>query len=263
MSTAVHRRLHPAVVGLAALGTAFVVLPLLALLIRAPWGHAAAALADHGAWIALRLSIEVSLTAAFLSVVLGFPIAWVLARGRFRGRNLLRAVVILPIVLPPVVGGIALLASLGRGGVVGRWLYETIGLQLPFTTAGAVVAATFVSIPLFVIAAESGLRGLDPHLEEAAATTGASRTYVARRITLPLLAPQLAAGAVLAWARALGEFGATITFAGSLAGRTQTLPLAVYETRQTDPGAAVLLSLLLVALSLVVLVFLRDRLWAR
>jgi molybdate transport system permease protein len=263
VSTSTHRRLHPAVVAMAAVGTAFVALPLLALLIRAPWGNAAAALADHGAWVALRLSLVVSVSAALVSSAFGFPIAWVLARGRFRGRNLLRAVVILPIVLPPVVGGIALLASLGRGGIVGRWLYDAIGLQLPFTTAGAVVAATFVSIPLFVIAAESGLRGLDPRLEDAAAAAGASRGYVARRITLPLLAPQLAAGAILAWARALGEFGATITFAGSLAGRTQTLPLAVYEARQTDPGAAVLLSLLLVGLSLVVLVLLRDRLWTR
>jgi molybdate transport system permease protein len=258
-----HRRIHPAVAALAALGTAFVALPLLALLIRAPWRHAVDALSDTGAWVALRLSLQVSLTATAISVVLGLPIAWVLGRGRFRGQNLLRAVVILPIVLPPVVGGIALLQSLGRGGVVGRWLYDAFGVHLPFTTAGAVVAATFVSIPLFVIAAESGLRSLDPRLEDAAAAAGGSRSYVFRRVTLPMLAPQLLAGAVLAWARALGEFGATITFAGSLAGRTQTLPLAVYQTRQTDPGAAVLISLLLVALCLVVLVLLRDRLWSR
>ncbi len=250
-------------VALAALGTAFVALPVVALLIRAPWAHAVAALSGQGAWTALRLSLQVSLAATFLSVLLGSPIAWVLARGRFRGRNVLRAVVILPIVLPPVVGGIALLAALGRSGVVGRWLHDALGIQLPFTTAGAVVAATFVSIPLFVIAAESGLRSLDPRLEDAASAAGASRRYVFRRITLPMLAPQLLAGAVLAWARALGEFGATITFAGNLAGRTQTLPLAVYQTRQTDPGAAVVISLLLVALSLVVLALLRDRLWTR
>lgn len=257
------RRIHPAVAALAAVGTALVVLPLVALLVRAPWGHAAAALSKNGAWVAFRLSLEVSLTATAVSVILGLPIAWVLARGRFRGRNVLRAVVILPIVLPPVVGGIALLASLGRRGIVGGWLYDTFGIHLPFTTAGAVVAATFVSIPLFVIAAEAGLRSLDPRLEDAAAAAGASRGYVFRRVTLPMVAPQLLAGAVLAWARALGEFGATITFAGNLAGRTQTLPLAVYQTRQTDPGAAVLISLLLVALCLTVLVLLRDRLWTR
>ncbi len=284
--TATHRhRLHPAVVATAAIGSSFVSIPLLALLIRAPWGHLAEVLSGQGAWVALRLSLQVSLSAAVLSALFGLPIAWVLARGRFRGRNVLRAVVILPIVLPargrfrgrnvlravvilpivlpPVVGGIALLASLGRGGVVGRWLNDAFGIQLPFTTAGAVVAATFVSIPLFVIAAEAGVRSIDPRLEDAAAAAGGSRRYVFRRVTLPMLAPQLAAGAILAWARALGEFGATITFAGNLAGRTQTLPLAVYQTRQTDPGAAILLSLMLMALSLVVLILLRDRLWTR
>jgi molybdate transport system permease protein len=233
------------------------------MLIRAPWSDLRGSLTRDGAWVALRLSLEVSLLAAALSVLLGLPIAWVLARGHFAGRGLVRAVVILPLVLPPVVGGIALLASLGRGGVFGRWLYDAFGLQLPFTTAGAVLATTFVSIPLFILAAEAGLRSMDRRLEDAAAATGASRGYVFRRITLPLVAPQLAAGAVLAWARALGEFGATITFAGNLAGRTQTLPLAVYQARESDPGGAVLLSLILVVLSLAVLIALRERLWSR
>ena len=263
MTPPARERIHPLVAVAAAVGIAFVALPLLALLVRAPWAHVFDSLSSNGAWTALRLSLVVSLLAAGLSVILGLPIAWVLARGRVRGRAFIRAVVILPIVLPPVVGGIALLASLGRSGIVGRWLYDAFGLQLPFTTAGAVLAATFVSMPLFVLAAESGLRSLDTRLEDAAAATGASRRYVFRRITIPLLAPQLIAGAVLAWARALGEFGATITFAGNLAGRTQTLPLAVYTARQTDPGAAILLSLLLVVLSLLVLVLLRDRLFAR
>ena len=256
-------RVHPFVAFLAALGVGSVALPLLALLVRAPWRGALHSLSSNGAWEALRLSLVVSSLAAVLSIALGLPIAWVLARGRVPGRGLVRAVVVLPIVLPPVVGGIALLAALGRGGILGRWLYGAVGLQLPFTTGGSVVAATFVSMPLFVLAAESGLRSLDPALEDAAAATGARGRYVFRRITLPLVAPQLLAGAVLAWARALGEFGATITFAGNLAGRTQTLPLAVYTARQTDPGAAVLLSLLLIALSVVVLVVLRDRLFAR
>ncbi len=256
------RRIHPAVAALAALGVALIVVPLIALVIRAPWGDAFGTLSNNGAWTALRLSLVVSLTATVISVVLGLPLAWVLSRGRVPGRSFIRALVVLPIVMPPVVGGIALLSSLGRSGIVGRWLYQSIGLQLPFTTWGAIVATTFVSMPLFIVAAESGLHSLDPGLEDAAAATGASRSYVFRRITLPLLAPQLIAGAVLAWARALGEFGATITFAGNLAGRTQTLPLAVYQARQTDPGAAILLSLLLVALSLAVLVLLRDRLFA-
>ncbi len=263
MSDRTRGRVHPLVAVSAGLGVAFIALPLLALLLRAPWAHALSTLSSNGAWTALRLSLIVSLCAAGLSVMLGMPIAWVLARGRVRGRALIRAVVVLPIVLPPVVGGIALLASLGRSGIVGRWLNDAFGIRLPFTTAGAVVAATFVSMPLFVLAAESGLRSLDPRLEDAAVATGARRWYAFRRVTLPLVAPQLIAGAVLAWARALGEFGATITFAGNLAGRTQTLPLAVYTARQTDPGAAILVSLLLVILSLVVLGLLRDRLFAR
>jgi molybdate transport system permease protein len=253
----------PAVVAvLAAVGVAFIAAPLAALLIRAPWSQLWGELSTSGAWVALRLSIEVSLMAAGLSFVLGVPIGWVLARARLPARSLLRAIVILPLVLPPVVGGIALLSSLGRSGVVGRWLHS-IGIQLTFTTAGAVIATTFVSIPLVILAVEAGLRALDPRYEQAAAAMGASTAYVLRRVTLPMIRPQLIAGIALAWARALGEFGATITFAGNLAGRTQTLPLAVYQARQTDPGAAVLTSLVLVALSLIVLVAMRDRIFAR
>jgi molybdate transport system permease protein len=247
---------------LAATGVLFVALPLAALVIRAPWADLADELSSAGAWTALRLSIVVSLSAAALSLILGAPVAWVLARSNVPARSVLRAVVILPLVLPPVVGGVGLIAALGRSGIVGRWLHS-IGIQLTFTIWGAIVATTFVSIPLVILAVEAGLRSLDPRFEQAASAMGASRTYVLRRVTLPLLRPQLAAGLVLAWARALGEFGATITFAGNLAGRTQTLPLAVYQTRQTDPGAAILISLLLVALSLIVLVAMRDRIFAR
>lgn len=256
-------RAFPVAVGsLALLGVAFVAIPLIALLIRAPWSDAADAFASAGAWTALRLSAIVSICAAALSVLLGVPVAFVLARARLPGRSLVRALVVLPLVLPPVVGGVALLQALGRNGVVGRWL-DAIGLQLTFTTAGSVVAATFVSLPLVVLAVEAGLRGIDRRYEQAASAMGASRWTVAWRVTFPLVWPQLAAGAVLAWARALGEFGATITFAGNLAGRTQTLPLAVFELRQTEPGAAVLVSLLLVVLSIGVLVALRERIFAR
>jgi molybdate transport system permease protein len=257
--TIVHGRLPRGFVTLGAVGAGFVLLPLVALLVRAPWGDAAASLSSAGAGTALRLSIQVSLAATAISLIMGVPLAWILARSRVPGRSVLRAVVVLPVVLPPVVGGIGLLQALGRSGVVGRWLYESAGVQLTFTVWGAIVATTFVSMPLVVLATEAGLRSLDPRFERAAATLGASPTYTMRRVTLPMVAPQLAAGAVLCWARALGEFGATITFAGNLAGRTQTLPLAVYEARQTDPGGAVFLSLMLVALSLIVLVILRDR----
>jgi molybdate transport system permease protein len=244
---------------LAGVGVVFVLLPLVALVVRAPWDDIASSLRGAGASEALRLSLVVSLTATALSLLLGVPLAWILARSRIPGRSVLRAIVVLPIVLPPVVGGIGLLAALGRGGVVGRWLYSTLGLQLTFTTWGAVLATTFVSMPLVVLATEAGLRSIDRRYEQAASALGASPRYAIRRVVLPMLGPQLAAGAVLAWARALGEFGATITFAGNLAGRTQTLPLAVYETRLSDPGGAIFLSLILVVLSIAVLVAMRDR----
>lgn len=256
------RKTPLAIAVLAAIGVCFVALPLAALLIRAPWSNLIDQLSSAGAWTALRLSVVVSLSAAAISLLLGAPVAWVLARSRVPARSVLRAIVILPLVLPPVVGGVGLLAALGRSGIIGRWL-DDIGIQLTFTIWGAIVATTFVSIPLVILAVEAGLRSLDPRFEQAGSAMGASRAYVLWRVTLPLLRPQLAAGLVLAWARALGEFGATITFAGNLAGRTQTLPLAVYQTRQTDPGAAVLISLLLVALSLIVLVSMRDRIFAR
>jgi molybdate transport system permease protein len=253
-------RLPLVVIFLAAIGAAFVALPVIALFVRAPWGQIRESLSGVGASTALRLSLEVSLGATAISLLVGVPLAWALARGGFPGRNLLRTLVVLPIVLPPVVGGIGLLVALGRNGLAGRWLYETLGIQLTFTTAGAVIATTFVSMPLVVLATESGLRGLDRRFERAAAAMGGSPWYVFRRVTLPMVAPQLAAGAVLTWARALGEFGATITFAGNLAGRTQTMPLAVYEARQVDPGGAILLSLILVVVSVAVLVALGGRL---
>jgi molybdate ABC transporter permease protein len=176
----------------------------------------------------------------------------VLSRGRFRGRTVLRAVVVLPVVMPPVVAGVGMLAAFGRRGIVGAFLYEHLGIQVTFTTWAAILAATFVSLPLAVLALEAGLRSLDERLEGAASTLGASRWYVIRRVTLPMLSPQIAAALVLAWARALGEFGATITFAGNLQGRTQTLPLAVFERLQTDQGAAFALSVLLIAIALAV-----------
>jgi molybdate transport system permease protein len=258
----VRRQLPLPFVVLGVVATGFVALPIVALLVRTPWGRVVEIASGEGAREALKLSLIASFGAAAISVALGVPLAWLLARGRWRGRSLVRALVILPLVLPPVVGGIGLLAALGRGGIVGRWLYEAFGIQLTFTTAGAVLAATFVSMPLVVLASEAGFRALDPRFEGAAATLGATPGYALRRVVLPMAAPQLVAGAVLAWARALGEFGATITFAGNLAGRTQTLPLAVFQARETDPLGAVALSLLLVVVSVVVLVALRDRITA-
>ena len=194
-----------------------------------------------------------------MCLLLGVPLAWVLARGAFPGRRLVRALVTVPLVLPPVVGGVALLLVFGRRGLVGEWLDATFGFSLPFSTAGVVVAEAFVAMPFLVISVEGALRGADPRYEEAAATLGASRWTAFRRVTLPLIAPGVAAGAVLCWARALGEFGATITFAGNFPGRTQTMPLAVYLALEQDLDAAIVLSLVLLVVSVVILAALRDR----
>lgn len=243
----------------ASVGIAIVALPIAGLIARAPWGRIGEIAADEATLEALRLSIVVSTVAAALALATGFPIAWILARVPFRGQVVVRALVVLPLVMPPVVAGVGLLAAFGRRGVVGGWLDRWFDVQVTFTTGAAVLAATFVALPLAVLALESGLRSIDDRLEGAAATLGASRWYVIRRVVLPLLVPQIAAAAVLAWARALGEFGATITFAGNLRGRTQTLPLAVFERLQTDPEAAFALSAVLIALALTVIIALRGR----
>ncbi|MFI9644866.1 ABC transporter permease [Streptomyces sp. NPDC052040] len=240
-------------------GLAFLLLPLAALLIRAPWRSLPTQLTSTAVWQALQLSLVSATAATAVSLVLGVPLAWLLARTDFPGRRLVRALVALPLVLPPVVGGVALLLALGRNGVVGQWLDASFGITLPFTTAGVVVAEAFVAMPFLVISVEGTLRAADPRYEEAAATLGASRFTAFRRVTLPLVAPGVAAGSVLAWARALGEFGATITFAGNFPGRTQTMPLAVYLALQSDPAAAIALSLVLLAVSIAVLAGLRDR----
>ncbi len=250
----------PAALGiLAGLGAAFFILPLAGLLARAPWGDALTALTAPETLDALRLSLVASLTATAISLLLGVPLAWVYARVEFPGRNLLRALTTLPMVLPPVVGGIALLLAFGRRGLLGMFLERAFGITLPFTTAGVVMAETFVSMPFLVLTVEAGLRSLDRRYEEAARTLGAGRWTVLGRVTLPLIAPSLFAGAVLSWARALGEFGATITFAGNFPGRTQTMPLAVYLLLESRPEASFILSLVLLAVSLAVLVGLRDR----
>jgi molybdate transport system permease protein len=247
-----------AAVVVASIGAALFVLPLVGLLWKAPWADLVHALVAPEALAAMRLSLVCSLVATAASIVLGVPLAWVQARGEFRGRALLRAVTLLPVVLPPVVGGVALLTVFGRRGLLGQWL-DPLGIRLPFTTAGAVLAETFVAMPFFVLAMEGALRGIDHRLEDAARSLGATRWMVFRRVTLPLVRPSLAAGAALCWARALGEFGATITFAGNFPGRTQTIPLAVYIALESRPEAGLALSLVLLAISLTILVLLRGR----
>lgn len=238
------------------------VVPLVGLLVRAPWSDLGTELTAPEVRQALWLSITTSLAATGLAIVFGVPLAWVLARLQFRGRAVLRALIILPMVLPPVVGGVALLLAFGRRGLIGQWLDEAFGITIPFSTTAVVIAELFVAMPFLILAVEAALRSSERGYEEAAATLGARPWMAFRRVTLPLIAPSLGAGAALCWARALGEFGATITFAGNLPGTTQTMPLAVYLALQSRPEGAIVLSLILLGVSLAVLVLLRDRWFA-
>jgi len=242
---------------------AFLVLPLVALLAKAPWASLPEQLFTAEVGDALRLSLLTALAATALCVIFGVPLAWVLVRSSDWAspvfRRVLRALVLVPLVLPPVVGGVALLLFLGRRGLVGQYLYDWFDISLPFTTTAVVLAQTFVAMPFLVLAVEGALRGADRRYEDAAATLGASRWVIFRRVTLPLVAPGVSAGAVLCFARALGEFGATITFAGSFPGVTQTMPISAYLALQSNPDGAIVLSLVLLAVSLLVLVSLRDR----
>lgn len=246
---------------LGALGLAVFVVPLLGLLARTPWSELPDLLAGEVVTDALRLSLVTSIAATAIAALVGIPLAWLLARVEFPGRTVARGIVTLPLVLPPVVGGAALLFALGRRGLIGEPLNQATGLVLPFSTWGVVIANTFVAMPFLVITVEGALRSLDQRYEGAASTLGAGRWTTLRRVTLPMIAPSLIAGLVLTWARAFGEFGATITFAGSLQGRTQTLPLAVFVALESDRDTAVALSLVMVAISLTVLVVLRERWW--
>jgi molybdate transport system permease protein len=235
----------------ATVGVAFLALPLLGILVRAPWSDLDDLLTSPATLTALRLSLVCSLGALAISMVVGIPLAWVLARREFRGKAIVRALVTVPLVLPPVVGGVALLLAFGRRGLV--------PLHLAFTTWGAMAAEAFVAMPFLILTVEGAIASLDDRFEQVAATLGTRPLATFRRVTLPLVMPGVAAGAALAWARALGEFGATITFAGNLPGQTQTLPLDVYATLDRNPDEAVALSLVLLALSAVVLVAMRGR----
>jgi molybdate transport system permease protein len=233
-------------------GAALVVLPLVAMVTRVRWADLGTLLTSESSLVALGLSLRTSAVATALCVVLGVPMALVLARARFPGRDLARSLVLLPLVLPPVVGGIALLYTFGRRGLLGH-AFEVLGVQVAFSTTAVVLAQTFVALPFLVLSLEGALRTAGDRYEVVAATLGATPTRVLLRVTLPLAAPALASGTVLSFARALGEFGATLTFAGSLQGVTRTLPLEIYLQRETDPDAAVALSLVLVVVAVVVI----------
>lgn len=236
----------------------FLLLPLAALVIKAPWSEMTAEISSPEILNALRVSLVTSVGAALLATALGVPLAYLLARTTFPGRRLVRGLALLPLLLPPVVGGLALLLAFGRRGIAGEWLLDAFGLTLPFSTAGVVVAQTFVAMPFLVLTAEGALNNLDRRYEEAAATMGASRLSVFGRVIVPMILPSLGAGMLLAWARALGEFGATITFAGNLPGVTTSMPVEVYIALQTRPETAIVLSLILLVVSLTILVGLRG-----
>ena len=243
---------------LAGAGLLFFVIPVVSLLLRMPWGRVSEVVSDGELWGAFRLSLVVSLSAVALSLVYGFPIAWIMTRHTNRLTPLVRVIVLIPMVLPPIVGGVALLTAFGAGSPIGRVL-DLAGIRLPFTMPGAIMAATFVSSPFMIITLESGLRGLDERLESAAQVLGASRWTIIRRIILPGLCPALVGGAALTWARALGEFGATIAFAGNRPGHTQTLPLAIYQALQSDTDRALLVSAELILIAMCLMIFVRSR----
>jgi len=237
----------------ATLGALFVVIPLVAILVRVEWSQFISLITSESSRAALVLSLKTSAAATAVCILLGVPMAVVLARARFPGRSVLRALVLLPLVLPPVVGGIALLYTYGRMGLVGEYL-DMAGVRIAFTTTAVVLAQSFVSLPFLVVSLEGALRSAGDRYETIAATLGARPTTVLRTVTLPLVLPGILSGAVLAFARSLGEFGATLTFAGSLQGVTRTLPLEIYLQRETDPDAAVALSLVLIAVAAVIVV---------
>ncbi|MDW5613719.1 ABC transporter permease [Mycolicibacterium sp. jd] len=244
----------------AALGALFVITPLLAVLLRIDWPNFLPLITSESSRTALLLSLKTATASTVVCVLLGVPMALVLARARFAGQSVLRALVLLPLVLPPVVGGIALLYTFGRQGLLGHHL-EVLGLRVAFSTTAVVLAQSFVSLPFLVVSLEGALRSAGSGYENVAATLGAKPTTVLRTVTLPLVLPGLMSGAVLAFARSLGEFGATLTFAGSLQGVTRTLPLEIYLQRETDADAAVALSLLLIVLAAGIVIATTGRRW--
>lgn len=242
----------------AAVGAVFVILPLVSMVLVVDWPRFPELITSDESLDALALSLRTAAVSTVLCVLIGVPMAAVLARSTFRFMPILRSLVLLPLVLPPVVGGIALLYTFGRRGLLGEY-FEVLGLHIAFSTTAVVIAQTFVALPFLVMSLEGALRTAGRRYETVAATLGARPTTVFRRVTLPLVLPGLVSGAVLAFARALGEFGATITFAGSLQGVTRTLPLEIYLQRETDPDAAVALSLVLVVVAVVIVVAARGR----
>jgi molybdate transport system permease protein len=249
--------------GAAAFATALLAAPLVGLLQRAPWTSIVRRLSDPAVLDALRVSLVVSVSATAVATVIGLPLAWALARDALPGARLIRSAVLVPMVLPPVVAGTALLYALGRQSPIGSRLDHWFGITLPFTTTGATIAAAFVALPFFITTVEAALRQLGTNLDEAAATCRSGPLTTLWLVTLPAIRSALIAGITLTWARALGEFGATLTFAGSVGGRTRTLPLQTFVALESDPETAIAISVLLLAISIAMLVALRNRITLR
>ncbi len=259
MTDQTKEKISPLVAAPAALAFLFLAAAVLGLLWRAPWSSIFTHLTSNTTTEALKTSLIVSISTALLSALFGMPLAYALSKITGRLQAFLRVVVLLPLVLPPVAGGTALLFALGRRGLIGQWLYDWFDISLPFTTAGAILAATFVALPFFVISTETALAQTRPELEDTARAFGAGRLAIFTKIIFPQILPGVLAGIALAWARAVGEFGATITFAGNLAGRTQTLPLAMFEALESGrQNEALTISLLLLAVSAAILILLRS-----
>ena len=243
----------------AALGALLLIVPLVTLVADTPWGDVGEQLSSTAVRDALRLTVLASAVTVVMCLLLGTPLAWVLARVPFPGRSVVRAAVIVPLVLPPVVAGVALVTALGRNGTLGRLLDDWFGVTIPYTTTAVVIAHTFVSLPFYVLSVEGALRSSGEEYDAVAATLGADRWTTFRRVTLPLALPGVLAGSALAWARSLGEFGATITFAGNYPGTTQTMPSLIYTLLQSDPMVARTVSMVLLVVSILVLALLRNR----
>ena len=251
------------VIAAAVVGLTLLVLPVLAMLLRVPWSALPEIVTDDANRSALLLSLRTSVLATLLSVAVGAPVAWLIAHHTFPGMRIIRALCVLPMVLPPVVGGVALIYVLGKNGVIGQYLWDWFGIRIAFTESAAVLAQFFVAAPYFIVVMESAFTSVDPALVGVSRSLGARPWHVLLHVQLPLVRPALIAGLVLTWARALGEFGATITFAGNFPGTTQTMPLAVYLSLETNPEAAIVLALVMIAISFAVLVGLRDRWFGR
>jgi molybdate transport system permease protein len=253
------RRKSPLLTFVAGIAGLFLVVPLASVALRVPWRSSFDLLGSSMVQKALFISVSTSMIATACVLVFGVPLAYWLSRNDSIVARIVRVLAVSPIVLPPVVGGIALLAAFGRRGVVGQWLNDWFGVSLPFTRTAIVLAQVFVAMPFLVLSVESAFRQAGTALDDAARTLGAGPLRIFLRVSLPSVLPAVGAGAVLSWARAFGEFGASITFAGSLSGRTQTLPMAVYELATVEYSQALVVSLFMIVVSVGILVGLRDR----